>query len=127
MSGQDVAYKPKVLVVDDEQLIANTITIILNSAGFEAQNAFTAQGALELLDVFRPEILLTDVAMPGMDGIELAIAILSKLPDCKIFLFSGQATTAELLDKAISQGHVFEILAKPIHPEHLMAKLRGDS
>jgi hypothetical protein len=47
------------------------------------------------------------------------------LPSCKILLFSGQAATADLLEKARMEGHEFEILAKPVHPTDLLAKLRG--
>jgi hypothetical protein len=47
------------------------------------------------------------------------------MPNCKILLFSGQATTADLLEKARLEGHEFEILAKPVHPTDLLAKLRG--
>ena len=62
--------------------------------------------------------------MPGMTGIEVAIIVRTQLPDCKILLFSGQAATAELLEKAKAQGHEFEILSKPLHPADLLEKLR---
>lgn len=63
----------------------------------------------------------------GMTGIEAAIAIRNKLPKCNILLFSGQAATAELLEQARTQGHEFEILAKPVHPSDLLEKLRASS
>jgi CheY-like chemotaxis protein len=62
--------------------------------------------------------------MPEMNGIETAIHIRGFLPSCKILLFSGQAATADLLENARAQGHEFEILAKPVHPQDLLAKLR---
>ena len=71
-----------------------------------------------------PEVLIADVVMPGMTGIEAAIATRNKLPRCNILLFSGQAVTADLLAQASTQGHEFEILAKPVHPSDLLAKLR---
>ena len=117
--------KPKVLVADDEQVIANTLAIILNQAGFEARAVFNGEKAVELLDSFKPDMLISDVIMTGMTGIEAAIITRSKLPGCKILLFSGQAATADLLEKAREQGHEFEILAKPVHPTDLLAKLRG--
>ena len=61
--------------------------------------------------------------MPDMNGIDAAIQIRSFLPKCKILLFSGQAATADLLETARQQGHEFEILAKPVHPEDFLAKL----
>ena len=118
------ASKPRVLVADDEQVIANTLAIILNQAGFEARAVYSGEKAIELLDEFQPDMLISDVIMTGMTGIEAAIEIRSRLPHCKILLFSGQAATADLLERARSQGHEFEILAKPIHPTDLLAKLR---
>ncbi len=117
--------KPKVLVADDEQVIANTLAIILNQAGFEARAVYSGENAIETIEAFQPNMLISDVIMTGMTGIEAAIQIREKLPTCKILLFSGQAATADLLEKARSQGHEFEILAKPVHPTDLLAKLRA--
>ena len=117
--------KPRVLVADDEQVIANTLAIILNQAGFEARAVFSGEKAVEALDSFQPDMLISDVIMTGMTGIEAAIITRARMPNCKILLFSGQAATADLLEKARAQGHEFEILAKPVHPTDLLAKLRG--
>jgi CheY-like chemotaxis protein len=117
--------KPRVLVADDEQVIANTLAIILNQAGFEARAVFSGEKAVETLDTFQPDMLISDVIMTGMTGIEAAIITRQRLPKCKILLFSGQAATADLLEKARTQGHEFEILAKPVHPTDLLAKLRS--
>jgi CheY-like chemotaxis protein len=110
-------------VVDDEEVIANTLAIILNNAGYEARAVFSGEQAVELLESFQPEMLITDVVMRGMTGIEAAIAARNKLPKCNILLFSGQALTTDLLQEARTQGHEFEILAKPVHPSELLAKL----
>ncbi len=117
--------KPRVLVADDEQVIANTLAIILNQAGFEAKAVYSGESAVESIDEFKPNMLISDVIMTGMTGIEAAIKIREKLSSCKILLFSGQAATADLLEKARAQGHEFEILAKPVHPTDLLAKLRS--
>jgi CheY-like chemotaxis protein len=123
-TSEQTPSKRRVIVIDDEQVIANTLAIILNNAGFEARAVFNGQQAVELLETFQPEMLIADVVMPGMTGIEAAIAIRNKLPKCKVLLFSGQAVTADLLEKARTQGHEFEILAKPVHPSDLLAKLQ---
>jgi CheY-like chemotaxis protein len=86
---------------------------------------YSGEKALEALDTFKPDMLISDVIMTGMTGIEAAIQTRAKLPSCKILLFSGQAATADLLERARTQGHEFEILAKPVHPTDLLAKLRG--
>jgi CheY-like chemotaxis protein len=117
--------KPRVLVVDDERVIADTLAIILNQNGFDASAVYTGTAAVNRARDTRPELIISDVIMPDMNGIEAAIRIRQILPECKILLFSGQAATADLLEKAREQGHEFEILAKPVHPQDLLAKLRN--
>ena len=114
------------LVVDDEMAIAKTLAAILNRAGFDAYAVLSAEEATERLATLQPDLLITDVVMGRMNGIELAITARNKLPNCKILLFSGQATIIDLLEKARAQGYEFDILPKPIHPTHLLAKLRGE-
>jgi len=126
-TSEQTPSKRRVMVVDDEQVIANSLAIILNKAGFEALAVFSGERAIELLESFQPEMLIADVVMPGMTGIEAAIAVRNKLPKCNILLFSGQAATTELLEQARTRGHEFEILAKPVHPADLLEKLRMSS
>jgi YesN/AraC family two-component response regulator len=71
-----------------------------------------------------PDIVLSDVLMPTMTGIQMAILIKKSLPSTRIVLLSGQAATAELMRQAAAAGHNFELLAKPIHPEELVMKLK---
>jgi CheY-like chemotaxis protein len=119
--------KPKVLVADDERVIADTLSIILNQAGFEATAVYSGEKAVETAKTLKPDMLISDVIMTDMNGIDAAIKIRGMLPGCKILLFSGQAATADLLDRARVQGHEFEILAKPVHPQDLLARLRSES
>jgi len=121
----DVVTKRRVLVVDDEQVIADTLAKILDLNGYEASAVYTGTAAVENARSLQPELIISDVIMPDMDGIQTAISIRSFLPNCKILLFSGQAATADLLENARAQGHEFEILGKPVHPSDLLAKLRG--
>jgi CheY-like chemotaxis protein len=117
--------KPKVLVADDERVIADTLAIILNQSGFDATAVYSGEKAVEMAETLRPDMVISDVIMTDLNGIDAAIKIREMLPSCKILLFSGQAATADLLDRANSQGHQFEILAKPVHPQDLLAKLRA--
>jgi len=117
--------KPKVLLADDEQVIADTLAMILNQSGFEARPVYSGEKAVEMAGVFQPDMLISDVIMSDLNGIEAAIRIRALLPQIKILLFSGQAATADLLEKARSQGYEFEILAKPVHPQDLLNRLRG--
>jgi DNA-binding response OmpR family regulator len=117
--------KPKVLVADDERVIADTLAIILNQSGFQATAGYSGEKAVETARTLQPDMLISDVIMTDLNGIDAAIKIRTMLPECKILLFSGQAATADLLDRARVQGHEFEILAKPVHPQDLLARLRS--
>ncbi len=120
-----LSKKPRVLVVDDEQVIADTLAKILDLNGYDASAVYTGTAAVESARTLQPDLVISDVIMPDMNGIEAAISIRGFLPSCKILLFSGQAATADLLENARAQGHEFEILAKPVHPADLLAKLRS--
>lgn len=115
---------PRVLVVDDETLIADTIVQILNRSGFIAEAAYGGKAAIEAARRITPEIVLSDVLMPHLDGVETAIAIQKLLPETRIVLFSGQAATVEILARARARGFQFELLAKPLHPSLLLEHLR---
>ena len=117
--------KVTVFVVDDEPVIRETILEILQEEGFEALGMSNASQALNWAQRLNPDIVLTDVVMPGVNGIELAMQISAALPACRVILFSGQSASADLLSKARAQGHDFEILPKPINPETLISKLRA--
>lgn len=117
------APKIRVLIVDDERLIADTLAIILNQHGFEASVAYSGEQAVELALGLKPAMLLSDVIMGQMNGIEAAIQITKDNPECKVLLFSGQPAVAEMIDSAARNGHHFNILAKPVHPASVLKEL----
>ena len=117
--------KRKVLVADDERVIADSLAMILNQSGYDARAVYSGEKALELAETFRPDMLISDVIMADLNGIEAAIRIRALHPGIKVLLFSGQAATADLLEKARAKGYEFDILAKPVHPQDLLARLRG--
>jgi CheY-like chemotaxis protein len=119
------ATQTRVLVVDDERLLADTTAAILRRAGFNAKTAYDGFGALEMMASFHPDFLLTDIMMPGMNGVELAIAITKILPATKILLFSGQAGISEILEDSKAKGFEFPLLAQPVHPTKLIERLMG--
>jgi DNA-binding response OmpR family regulator len=121
----DPVAKPRILVADDERVIADSLAMILNHSGFEARAVYSGERAVELAEEFHPEMLISDVIMTGLSGIDAAIQIRSLFPHVKILLFSGQAATADLLEKARAQGYEFDILSKPVHPQDLLARLRS--
>jgi CheY-like chemotaxis protein len=123
--GPRKATRPqRVLVVDDEALIADTIVMILNRNGFVAEAVYSGRQAIDTARRISPELVLSDVLMPQIDGVEAAIQIREFLPDTRIVLFSGQSATVEILARARARGHEFELLPKPIHPTKLIERLR---
>jgi CheY-like chemotaxis protein len=113
----------RVLVVDDEHLIADTFVAILNQAGFESTAVYSGADAVREAFRWRPDLVISDVGMPDVNGVDASIQIQKALPACKIFLFSGQFESAELLHQAKASGYDFELLAKPIDPQDLLNKL----
>lgn len=112
-----------VFVVDDEKIISRTLAIILRTHGFDASCFTSPLEALQNMKVAPPDLLISDVIMPELSGIELAIRVRKLYPQCRILLFSGQASTTDLLHSAHEQGHHFKLLPKPIHPTELLAEI----
>jgi DNA-binding NtrC family response regulator len=113
----------RISVVDDENVIASTLTLILRIKGFDA-TAFNAPlDVLKAARIQASDVLISDVFMPQFSGIDLALLMKHQCPDCKILLFSGQASTAHLLQTSSEAGHHFEIMLKPVHPTEILRKI----
>lgn len=121
----DQRNRNRVFVVDDEPLIASTTAMILSSSGFDAAFFTAPLEALQAAQFEAPDLLISDVIMPVLSGIELAIQIKAICPECKILLFSGQAATANLRTKDHENRHGFEIMHKPLPPTDLLNKVQA--
>jgi DNA-binding NtrC family response regulator len=119
------ALPKRILIVDDEKNIADTLAMVFKIKGHEAMAVYSAETAVETIETFEPDIVLSDVMMGKMTGVDLAIYLSKARPDCKVMLFSGQAATADLLREASRKGHEFRLLAKPIHPQKLLEDIGG--
>ena len=115
--------RPVVLVVDDEAIIADTRTAIFRNWGYAAIAAYSGESAMEIASVIPPHLLVSDVLLTGMNGVDLAIAIQKMVPDCHVLLFSGLPSSADMLAVASSIGHNFTLLDKPLHPAQLLTHL----
>ncbi|WP_254059684.1 response regulator [Granulicella sp. L46] len=115
---------PSIFIVDDEQLIGETLTMILQKSGFAARFFTDPLEALVEVRKQAPDLILSDVMMPKLSGVDLAITIKNECPDCKIMLFSGHAQTLDLLSVAREKGYDFNLLAKPLHPADLLRHIR---
>jgi DNA-binding NtrC family response regulator len=123
-SAQTLTNHSMVFVVDDENVIASTLELILTSQGLDARYFANPLDALKVAGSASPDLLFTDVVMPQMNGIELAVQIKQLCPDYKILLSSGQMETTMLREDASSRGHHFEILAKHVQPKHLFETIQ---
>jgi CheY-like chemotaxis protein len=113
----------RILVIDDEKTLAETLAMILRNAGHEARVAYDGPSALERAESFQPDCVISDVIMPGMNGIDTCAVIQSKYPKSYILLFSGQAETNTLVEEAHAKGYTWELLAKPVEPDELLERL----
>ena len=117
---QALASGSKILIVDDEVPIADSLAMIFASRRYDVRVAYSAESAIEVISLWQPDLAILDVILPGMNGIDLAIATRVNYPSCRIILFSGNANTGQLLEQAAKKGYSFDVLAKPIHPDIML-------
>ena len=114
----------KVFVVDDEPVIASTVATILRMSGFTVLSFTDPVKALAYALVEAPNLIVSDVVMPGLSGVELALQIKALCPQCKVLLFSGQANTVNFLHDAERLGENFHIMPKPLRPSDLLRAIK---
>lgn len=127
MASGGTTRKLNVLVVDDERLIADSLVQILNMVGFDASSGYSGPQAIDRANTNAFDVLVTDVVMTEMTGIDAAIEIRKILPNCKVLLLSGNTRTSDMLKDAGERGHHFDILAKPVHPSEIIDRLKAMS
>jgi CheY-like chemotaxis protein len=91
--------------------------------GFSATFFTSPLEALAAARAKSPDLLISDVEMPGLCGIDLAIQMKAQYPACKILLFSGRPSTLDLLDDARARGHNFDLLLKPVLPREFLSEI----
>lgn len=113
--------KTQVLVVDDNRDIADTLCVILKSAGYECLATYSGEEAAGSLVFAKPDLVIADVVMPGMSGIELCIQLHATNPSLPVILLSGNAATEELLQHGRAHmGDAVVVMAKPCPPRELL-------
>ena len=121
--------KIKVMIVDDDTSIAEAFARLLDAFGYECYAVYNAADALACAESFMPDVVLSDVIMQGMNGVELCQEIRHMLPKCRILLMSGQVPTAHSLmqDAGGSAATTSNWWAKPVRPQELVAKIEACS
>jgi CheY-like chemotaxis protein len=113
----------QIFVVDDEPVIASTLAAILQMNGFSAKFFTSPLEALAAARSKAPDLLISDVTMPDISGIDLAMKMRAQFPTCKILLFSGHPATFGLIEDARARGHEFHLLLKPVPPAELLLEI----
>jgi DNA-binding NtrC family response regulator len=112
----------RILVVDDEQGITDTLDILLRAEGFDVTVANTGRDALDRWEELRPDVVLSDIRMPGITGIDLLTAVRERDPDLPVILMTAQASLQSAM-QAVNQG-AFYYLQKPFKNDELIALCR---
>ena len=115
--------RPMVLIVDDEQVFVDTFAMILNQSGYYPLKAYSGEQALALIEQVRPDLVFADIVMAWVNGVDVAMAVKRRWPDCPVLLTTGHYENLKLLKPAEAAGYQFEVLGRPIHPNDLLAKL----
>jgi CheY-like chemotaxis protein len=111
----------RILVVDDEVLIADTLSIIFRQHGFDARAAYSGEQALDCVYDFQPQLLLCDISMPGMGGLQLIDDIARDLPECGILVLTGYYSNLEKVRaQARRLARPAQVLIKPCPPKDLL-------
>jgi|SRR5579862_4008541 len=119
-----VAMRPlRVLVVDDEQLIADSLATIFRINGFEVTCAYSGYSAIQIANRLLPDVIVSDILMPGLNGVDAALSISRDLPGSRFVFVSGCSGFQENLSAARNRGLRFIYLEKPVPPKFLVGYL----
>lgn len=111
----------RVLVVDDDRLVADTLALIFRKNGFDVRTAYSADEALLCAREFGPHLMLCDITMPGRDGLSLVNDISRELPGCRIIVLTGfYSNLKPVRDQANKLSRPVGILTKPCQPAELL-------
>lgn len=116
----NVGCGARVLIVDDAPAVADTLAVVFEHFSYEARVAYSAENALVMVAGWIPDFAVLDVALPGMNGLDLSIVLNNQHPRCHSVLLSGDCNTGELLAEAARKGQEFRVLAKPCDPAELL-------
>ncbi len=113
----------KVMLVDDEQEFATTLAERLRMRGIETVTAFDGEEALKLMAAQRPNVVVLDIMMPGMSGLQVLGKVTAMYPDLPVILLTGIGSTSEGIAGMKIGAH--DYLMKPLQIEELIEKIRS--
>ena len=108
------ALRPlRVLVVDDEHIIGDSLVAILRTHGFEAISVYSGYSAIETAIEWLPHVIISDINMPNINGVDAVLSMARRLPKTRFLLFSGHAPSESTLNRARQQGLRLLFIQKP--------------
>lgn len=110
--------KPKILVIDDEEIVRISCKKCLNPEGYEVSAAQNGLEGLRLIEETRYDLILTDLKMPDMDGMEFLSKIKERQPGTKVIMITGYSTVENAV-AALKQG-AYNYIEKPFTPDTLI-------
>ncbi len=114
---------PRVLIIDDERNIRRTFQMVLTSEGFAVDTAESGEQGLEKLGAERPDVVVLDVRLPGLDGLEVLKRLHADDPELPVIMISGHGTIATAVE-ATRLG-AFDFVEKPLSKERLLVAIRN--
>ena len=118
--------KSRVLVVDDDRLVADTICLIYKANGFDSEARYSAMEGLERARSYEPNLMLCDVTMPEISGLQLADSVAELLPETKMLLLSAYSSNAvHVRAHSRHARRPLKLLSKPCRPDDLMRESRA--
>ena len=117
-----MSTEPLVLVADDETRITKLVELALGDEGFRVVTAEGGREALEKAEEYRPDVVLLDIMMPDLDGIEVMRELRERRPVPVILLSAKDSTSDKALGLDLGAD---DYLAKPFHPDELAARIRA--
>lgn len=115
----EIGRQARILVVDDEQMIALGLSEILAEEGYQVAAVFSGERAVEKAAEFLPDLLISDVSMGAMNGVVAATAITAMLPDCRVLFLSGHSSISDVV-KTAPERLTFSFIPKPADPLDLL-------
>lgn len=113
--------RKRVLVVDDDRLVADTLSLVFAANGYDSEARYSASAGLERARSFGPELVVCDVTMPEENGLQLADNLLRELPRTRVLMFTAFASNVARVDAhSVRTGRPLRLLSKPCRPEQLL-------
>ena len=112
----------KILIIDDEKSILNLVTAYLRPEGYEIQTAMDGRSGLEAVGTFKPDLIVLDIMLPGMDGLELLTRLRRESDVYVIMITAKNEETDKIIGLSVGAD---DYLTKPFSPRELVARIKA--